>query len=77
MVKDPGAGGYPEAEILTFQKDAKSIFSKDKATMCSSLGGVLGRSLNIEIPATAVYVLSSGIVSMKPFPVCIFQRHVR
>ncbi|KAJ1393276.1 DUF11 domain-containing protein [Sesbania bispinosa] len=31
LVKDPG--GYLEAEVLTFQKDAKSIFSKDNATL--------------------------------------------
>ncbi|KAJ1392059.1 hypothetical protein SESBI_36130 [Sesbania bispinosa] len=55
LVKDHG--GYPESEVLTFQKDAKSIFNKDNATLCSSLGGVLGLSLNIEIPTTAVYDL--------------------
>ncbi|KAJ1400099.1 T9SS C-terminal target domain-containing protein [Sesbania bispinosa] len=39
-VKDPG--GYPEAEVLTFQKNAKSIFSKDNSTLCSSLGEDFG-----------------------------------
>ncbi|KAJ1395711.1 Transposon Ty3-I Gag-Pol polyprotein [Sesbania bispinosa] len=70
-------GGYPKGEVLMFKKDAKSIFSKDNATLCSSLGEVLGLSLNIEIPVTVVYEPGSGIVSMKPLPVCPFQRHVQ
>ncbi|KAJ1401882.1 hypothetical protein SESBI_28406, partial [Sesbania bispinosa] len=49
-MKNPGR--YPEAGVLTFQKNAKSIFSKDNATLCSSLEGVLGLSLKIEIPRT-------------------------
>ncbi|KAJ1395849.1 purine nucleoside phosphorylase [Sesbania bispinosa] len=74
-VKEPG--GCPEVEALTFQKDTKSIFSKDNATLCSSLGGVLGLSLNIEIPTTTVYKTGFCIVLMKPLPVCPFQKNVR
>ncbi|KAJ1392965.1 hypothetical protein SESBI_35392 [Sesbania bispinosa] len=68
LVKD--LGGYPEAKVLTFQN------SKDNAILCSSLGGVLVVSLITEIPTTAVYVPGSGIISTKPLPVCLFQKHV-
>ncbi|KAJ1398407.1 putative phospholipase A1 member A isoform X2 [Sesbania bispinosa] len=53
-------------DIPPAPKDTKSIFSKDNATLCSSLGEVLGLSLNIEILATAVYEPGFGIVPTKP-----------
>ncbi|KAJ1386810.1 hypothetical protein SESBI_40501 [Sesbania bispinosa] len=61
--KDPG--DFPEARVLTFQKNAKSISSKDNSTLCSSLRSFLNR----DVSTSFLYKPGFGIVSTKPLPV--------
>ncbi|KAJ1440946.1 hypothetical protein SESBI_01621 [Sesbania bispinosa] len=65
--KDPG--DFPEAGVLTLKKNAKSIFSKDNSTLCSSLRRTLIIFLNRDISTSLLYEPGFGIVSMKPLPI--------
>ncbi|KAJ1438417.1 TIGR01777 family protein [Sesbania bispinosa] len=56
---------WPEARGLTFWKNAKSIFSKDNTTLCSSLRRILRLPLNIDVSVSIMYILGSGIVPTK------------
>ncbi|KAJ1428300.1 hypothetical protein SESBI_09031 [Sesbania bispinosa] len=62
-------GDCPEAGVLTFQKNTKSIFGKDNSTLCCSLRRILRIFLNRDVLASFLYEPSFGIVSMKPLPV--------
>ncbi|KAJ1433883.1 hypothetical protein SESBI_05723 [Sesbania bispinosa] len=65
--KDPG--DCPDTEVLTFQKNAKSIFSRDNSTLCSFLRRILRIFLERDVSASFLYEPGFGIVSMKPLPV--------
>ncbi|KAJ1402472.1 hypothetical protein SESBI_28008 [Sesbania bispinosa] len=61
--KDPG--DFPEAGVLTFQKNAKSIFNKGSSTLCSSLRSILRSFLNRDVSTSFLYEPRFGIVSIK------------
>ncbi|KAJ1425753.1 hypothetical protein SESBI_10831 [Sesbania bispinosa] len=65
--KDPR--DCPEAKVLTFQKNKKSIFSKDNSTLCSFLRRILRIFLKRDVSASSLNEPGFGIVSMKPIPV--------
>ncbi|KAJ1403273.1 hypothetical protein SESBI_27421 [Sesbania bispinosa] len=73
--KDPE--DCPKVEVLTFQKNAKSIFSRDNFTLCSILRRILRIFLKRDVSASSLNEPGFGIVSTKPLPICLFQRHVR
>ncbi|KAJ1397470.1 hypothetical protein SESBI_31803 [Sesbania bispinosa] len=64
--KDPG--DCQEAKVLTFSKNAKSIFSKDKSTLCSFLRRILIIVLKRDVSALSLNEPGFGIVSMKHLP---------
>ncbi|KAJ1409040.1 hypothetical protein SESBI_23062 [Sesbania bispinosa] len=60
------AGDFPDVEVLTFEKNAKSIFSKDNSTSCAFLRRMLRVFLKRDVSASFLYQPGFGIVSMKP-----------
>ncbi|KAJ1388665.1 hypothetical protein SESBI_38932 [Sesbania bispinosa] len=65
--KDPG--DFLEARVLTYQKNTKSIFSRDNSTWCYSLRRILRVFLNRDVSTSFLYEPSFGIVSTNPLPV--------
>ncbi|KAJ1423123.1 hypothetical protein SESBI_12563 [Sesbania bispinosa] len=59
----------PDSEVLMFQKNTKSIFSRDNSTFCSFLRRILRIFLKRDVSTSFLYELGFGIVSMKPLPV--------
>ncbi|KAJ1409545.1 lipase [Sesbania bispinosa] len=54
-----------KAKVLTFQKDAKSIFSKNNSKLYSSSRRILRLCLNIDVSTITVYVPSLVYAAMK------------
>ncbi|KAJ1389280.1 argonaute 5 [Sesbania bispinosa] len=65
--KDPG--DFLGNEVLTFQNNAKSIFSRENSTLCSFLRRILRIFLKRDVSASFLYEPSFGIVSTKPLPI--------
>ncbi|KAJ1433715.1 hypothetical protein SESBI_05857 [Sesbania bispinosa] len=61
-------GGFPEAELLMFSKNAKSIISIGNSTLCAFLIRILRIFLKKDVLACLSNVPGSSIISMKLLP---------